>query len=72
MDKLLRLKKQLRKDEIVVSVNDFVIKSVANALMQYPEVNVHWINEQVIIILIYLYNYCSIEVGGTKRVETEK
>ncbi|XP_049765774.1 pyruvate dehydrogenase protein X component, mitochondrial-like [Schistocerca cancellata] len=50
IDKILALRKQLKSDGISVSVNDFVVKAVANALLQYPEVNVHWIDGKIVHI----------------------
>uniref|UniRef100_H2ZN33 Dihydrolipoamide acetyltransferase component of pyruvate dehydrogenase complex n=1 Tax=Ciona savignyi TaxID=51511 RepID=H2ZN33_CIOSA len=40
--KVLELRKQLAKDGVKVSVNDFIIKSVAFTLRRVPEVNVTW------------------------------
>ncbi len=34
-------------DEFKVSVNDIVLKSVATALVQHPEVNAHWLGDQI-------------------------
>lgn len=45
IDKLIKLRKDLQKDNIKVSVNDFVIKAVATALEQCPEINVHYLGE---------------------------
>ncbi|XP_051779576.1 pyruvate dehydrogenase protein X component, mitochondrial [Erpetoichthys calabaricus] len=39
---VLQLRKDLAKDEIKVSVNDFIIKAVAVTLKEMPEVNVTW------------------------------
>ena len=47
IDKLLALRKQLKEDGIKVSVNDFVIKAVALALQQCPQVNALQKGEQV-------------------------
>ncbi|MBN3315724.1 ODPX protein, partial [Atractosteus spatula] len=39
---VLLLRRQLAKDEIKVSVNDFIIKAAAVTLKEMPEVNVTW------------------------------
>lgn len=40
IDKILSLRKSLKHDGISVSVNDFIIKSVASALCRVPKINV--------------------------------
>ncbi|XP_064920944.1 pyruvate dehydrogenase protein X component, mitochondrial isoform X2 [Columba livia] len=40
IDAILKLRKQLAKDDIKVSVNDFIIKATAVTLKQMPDVNV--------------------------------
>ncbi|XP_023719887.2 pyruvate dehydrogenase protein X component, mitochondrial isoform X3 [Cryptotermes secundus] len=47
IDKLIVLRKQLKEDGIKVSVNDFVIKAVALALQQCPQVNALYKGEEV-------------------------
>ncbi|XP_015231197.1 PREDICTED: pyruvate dehydrogenase protein X component, mitochondrial [Cyprinodon variegatus] len=42
MAAVMRLRKELAKDQIKVSVNDFIIKAAAVALKEMPEVNVTW------------------------------
>ncbi|XP_073397906.1 pyruvate dehydrogenase protein X component, mitochondrial isoform X2 [Dendrobates tinctorius] len=42
---VLKLRKDLAKDNIKVSVNDFIIKATAVTLKQMPEVNVTWNGE---------------------------
>ncbi|XP_044125383.1 pyruvate dehydrogenase protein X component, mitochondrial [Bufo gargarizans] len=42
---VLKLRKELAKDNIKVSVNDFIIKATAVTLKQMPEVNVTWNGE---------------------------
>ncbi|XP_040184022.1 pyruvate dehydrogenase protein X component, mitochondrial [Rana temporaria] len=42
---VLKLRKELAKDNIKVSVNDFIIKATAATLKQMPEVNVTWNGE---------------------------
>lgn len=42
---VLKLRKELAKDNIKVSVNDFIIKAAAVTLKQMPEVNVTWNGE---------------------------
>ncbi|KAI7790593.1 putative pyruvate dehydrogenase protein X component [Triplophysa rosa] len=39
---VMKLRKQLAKENIKVSVNDFIIKAVAVTLREMPEVNVTW------------------------------
>ncbi|XP_021940982.1 pyruvate dehydrogenase protein X component-like [Zootermopsis nevadensis] len=48
IDKLIALRKQLKEDGIKLSVNDFVIKAVALALQQCPQVNALYKGEQVV------------------------
>ncbi|NXG56945.1 ODPX protein, partial [Hemiprocne comata] len=45
IDALLKLRKDLAKDDIKVSVNDFIIKATAVTLKQMPDVNVTWDGE---------------------------
>lgn len=42
---VLKLRKEMAKDNIKVSVNDFIIKATAATLKQMPEVNVTWNGE---------------------------
>ncbi|NXF93612.1 ODPX protein, partial [Eubucco bourcierii] len=42
---VLRLRQELAKDDIKVSVNDFIIKATAVTLKQMPDVNVTWDGE---------------------------
>uniref|UniRef100_A0A8C5MUV5 Dihydrolipoamide acetyltransferase component of pyruvate dehydrogenase complex n=1 Tax=Leptobrachium leishanense TaxID=445787 RepID=A0A8C5MUV5_9ANUR len=42
---VLKLRKELAKDNIKVSVNDFIIKATAMTLKQIPDVNVTWDGE---------------------------
>ncbi|XP_064008225.1 pyruvate dehydrogenase protein X component, mitochondrial isoform X1 [Pogoniulus pusillus] len=42
---ILRLRQELAKDDIKVSVNDFIIKATAVTLKQMPDVNVTWDGE---------------------------
>ncbi|XP_071601133.1 pyruvate dehydrogenase protein X component, mitochondrial isoform X2 [Heliangelus exortis] len=42
---ILKLRKELAKDDIKVSVNDFIIKATAVTLKQMPDVNVTWDGE---------------------------
>ncbi|XP_069680394.1 pyruvate dehydrogenase protein X component-like [Periplaneta americana] len=48
IDKLLALRKQLKEDGVKVSVNDFVIKAVAIALQQCPQVNALYKGEEIV------------------------
>ncbi|NXW11241.1 ODPX protein, partial [Fregetta grallaria] len=45
IDAILKLRKDLAKDDIKVSVNDFIIKATAVTLKQMPDVNVTWDGE---------------------------
>ncbi|XP_043562203.1 pyruvate dehydrogenase protein X component, mitochondrial isoform X1 [Chiloscyllium plagiosum] len=45
IDQVLKLRKQLAKDDIKISVNDFIIKAAAVTLKQMPDVNSTWSNE---------------------------
>ncbi|NWH63694.1 ODPX protein, partial [Geococcyx californianus] len=45
IDAILKLRKELAKDNIKVSVNDFIIKATAVTLKQMPRVNVTWDGE---------------------------
>ncbi|XP_043938576.1 pyruvate dehydrogenase protein X component, mitochondrial isoform X2 [Protopterus annectens] len=45
IDKVLQMRKDLAKDNIKVSVNDFIVKAVAVTLKQVPDVNVVWSGE---------------------------
>lgn len=47
IDEVSRLRKQLKKENLKVSVNDFIIKAVAVTLKQLPEVNATWKNERI-------------------------
>ncbi|KAG7473826.1 hypothetical protein MATL_G00099960 [Megalops atlanticus] len=42
---VMKLRRDLAKDEIKVSVNDFIIKAAAVTLKELPEVNVTWADE---------------------------
>ncbi|KAJ3596444.1 hypothetical protein NHX12_002851 [Muraenolepis orangiensis] len=42
MEAVMQLRKDLAKDQVKVSVNDFVIKAAAVTLKEMPEVNVTW------------------------------
>jgi pyruvate/2-oxoglutarate dehydrogenase complex dihydrolipoamide acyltransferase (E2) component len=53
VDKLIALRKQLKEDGIKVSVNDFVIRAVALALQQCPQVNALYKGEEVCFHLIF-------------------
>ncbi|KAJ1521236.1 hypothetical protein ONE63_002921 [Megalurothrips usitatus] len=49
VDKILAMRKQLKAEKINVSINDFVIKAVAVALQQVPEMNALFANDKVSI-----------------------
>lgn len=48
INKLLEIRKQLKEDGINVSVNDFIAKAAAHALIECPEVNTLYTNNQVV------------------------
>lgn len=48
IDKLLELRGKLKTEEISVSVNDFVTKAVAHALLECPDINTLYQNGQVV------------------------
>ncbi|XP_034245263.1 pyruvate dehydrogenase protein X component, mitochondrial-like [Thrips palmi] len=47
LDKVLAMRKQLKAENISVSINDFIIKAVAVALQQVPEMNALFSNDKV-------------------------
>lgn len=47
LDKVIAMRKQLKSENISVSINDFVIKAVAVALQQVPEMNALFSNDKV-------------------------
>ncbi|GMS95599.1 hypothetical protein PENTCL1PPCAC_17774 [Pristionchus entomophagus] len=47
-DGVAALRKQLKEDGIAISVNDVIIKAVANSLTAVPLVNVAWIGDAVV------------------------
>lgn len=47
IDKLLELRGKLKTEDINVSINDFVTKAVAHALVECPDINTLYQNEQV-------------------------
>ncbi|KAK3925411.1 Dihydrolipoyllysine-residue acetyltransferase component 1 of pyruvate dehydrogenase complex, mitochondrial [Frankliniella fusca] len=47
VDKVMALRKQLKSENINVSINDFVIKAVAVALQQVPEINALFSNDKL-------------------------
>lgn len=64
IDKLIALRKHLKEDGVKLSVNDFVIKAVALALQQCPQLNALYKGEEVgyhqqeltFLFLVYLKN----------------
>ncbi|XP_046833869.1 pyruvate dehydrogenase protein X component-like [Vespa crabro] len=48
IDKLLEIRKQLKEDGINVSVNDFITKAVAHALVECPSINTLYTNDKVV------------------------
>lgn len=49
IDKLKEIRSELKADSINVSVNDFVTKAVAHALVECPSINTLYQNGQVSI-----------------------
>lgn len=47
IDKLIELRGKLKTEDINVSVNDFVTKAVAHALLECPDINTLYQNGQV-------------------------
>ncbi|KAG5557154.1 hypothetical protein RHGRI_007425 [Rhododendron griersonianum] len=53
LDPLLSFRKELKeKHDVKVSVNDIVIKAVANALRNVPEANAYWDTEKGEVVLV--------------------
>ncbi|XP_050458912.1 pyruvate dehydrogenase protein X component, mitochondrial-like [Cataglyphis hispanica] len=48
IDKLLELRGKLKTEDINVSINDFVTKAVAHALVECPDINTLYQNEQIV------------------------
>ncbi|KYM87186.1 Dihydrolipoyllysine-residue acetyltransferase [Atta colombica] len=48
IDKLLELRGKLKTEDISVSVNDFITKAVAHALVECPDINTLYQNEQIV------------------------
>ncbi|GMR47957.1 hypothetical protein PMAYCL1PPCAC_18152 [Pristionchus mayeri] len=48
LDEVTSLRRQLKDDGIAISVNDLIIKAVANALRAVPAVNVRWDGDSVV------------------------
>ncbi|XP_032691105.1 dihydrolipoyllysine-residue acetyltransferase component of pyruvate dehydrogenase complex, mitochondrial-like isoform X2 [Odontomachus brunneus] len=48
IDKLMELRGKLKTEDINVSINDFVTKAVAYALVECPDINTLYQNEQVV------------------------
>lgn len=48
IDKLVELRGKLKTEDINVSVNDFVTKAVAHALVECPDINTLYKNDQII------------------------
>lgn len=47
IDKLIELRGKLKTQDIIVSINDFVAKAVAHALVECPDINTLYQNGQV-------------------------
>ncbi|KAL5014008.1 hypothetical protein ScPMuIL_008278 [Solemya velum] len=62
MENIIRLRKQLNeilaKDNVKLSVNDFIIKSSAKACMRIPEANSSWMDS-----FVRQYNSCDVNVA---------
>ncbi|XP_043487326.1 pyruvate dehydrogenase protein X component, mitochondrial-like [Polistes fuscatus] len=48
IDKLIKIRKQLKEDGINVSVNDFITKAVSHALVECPTINTLYTNNKVV------------------------
>lgn len=53
IDKLVELRGKLKTEDINVSVNDFVTKAVAHALVECPDINTLYKNDQVSMIISF-------------------
>lgn len=60
IDKLVELRSKLKTENINVSLNDFIIKAVAHALLECPDVNTLYQKEQVSMITQSLFNLIKI------------
>lgn len=47
IDKLIELRKKLKTEDVNVSINDFITKAVAHALVECPDINTLYQNGQV-------------------------
>lgn len=54
IDKLVELRGKLKTEDINVSINDFVIKAVAHALVECPDINTLYKNDQVSTIISFI------------------
>lgn len=54
IDKLTELRGKLKTEDISVSINDFVTKAVAHALVECPDINTLYQNGQVSTIILIL------------------
>lgn len=57
IDKLNEVRSKLRTENVKVSVNDFITKAVAHALLECPDVNALYQNGQVTNTDIFYNNY---------------
>lgn len=57
IDKLNEVRSKLQADNVKVSVNDFVTKAVAHALLECPDINCLYQNGQVGIQFFILSNF---------------
>jgi len=53
IDKLVELRGKLKTEDINVSINDFVIKAVAHALVECSDINTLYKNDQVSTIISF-------------------
>lgn len=53
INKLIELRGKLKTEDINVSINDFVTKAVAHALVECPDINTLYKNDQVSAIISF-------------------
>lgn len=53
INKLIELRGKLKTEDINVSINDFVTKAVAHALLECPDINTLYKNDQVNMIISF-------------------
>lgn len=62
VDKLLEIRAKLKSENVNVSVNDFITKAVAHALLECPAINSLYKNGQVKISELELFTDCPSDI----------